>query len=512
MKKKIVTLCLILIAALGCEKSNDPEVFEKSSVEESAEPLNKPNNTYYVSATLGADSRTAAEAKNPATPWKTIQKAANTIPGGATVLISGGTYNEKVWIKRSCSGTLENRTVFKNKPGEVVIIDGGVINANANVTAGNNNNRYDANGGISQFKVDGAKFLTIKGIKVQNAQWYAISVENQADNTIIDSCSTFNSGASGIYVKTSNTIELKENNVQKACQITTRGGGGVIGTQECITLGTVNDFKVHHNEVSNSTVSGLAGGEGIDAKGGSANGEIYNNYVHDIVPLSIYIDAGSRGSSNIRVYNNKILRADGFAVAGELGGHADKIYFYNNIIRECRRSAFVFNIPGEDLNGVANELVGKYTNIYVVNNTFYNNAQTSGFVGEIVSYSENPTNNNLVIKNNIIHNKGTNAKFSIRFNQTTPFFIAGNLFYDFIPAFNGANSYTTANLTSADVLNLDPQFVNPATNNLALQPGSPAINKGVAITLPGSAELMFTTDINGKSRGTSNWDFGAYEF
>src|SRR4030042_2020171 len=47
--------------------------------------------TYYVS-TSGSDS-------NPGTlsqPWKTIQKAANTVTQGDTVNIRGGTYREKI--------------------------------------------------------------------------------------------------------------------------------------------------------------------------------------------------------------------------------------------------------------------------------------------------------------------------------------------------------------------------------------------------------------------------------
>ncbi|MFA6435508.1 MAG: choice-of-anchor Q domain-containing protein, partial [Elusimicrobiales bacterium] len=47
---------------------------------------------YYV-ATTGSDSYTAAQAQNPATPWKTIQKAVSSVSAGATVHVAPGTYS-----------------------------------------------------------------------------------------------------------------------------------------------------------------------------------------------------------------------------------------------------------------------------------------------------------------------------------------------------------------------------------------------------------------------------------
>lgn len=48
--------------------------------------------TYYV-ATTGNDANTAIQAQNIATPWKTIQKAADTMVAGDTVEVQAGTYN-----------------------------------------------------------------------------------------------------------------------------------------------------------------------------------------------------------------------------------------------------------------------------------------------------------------------------------------------------------------------------------------------------------------------------------
>lgn len=68
--------------------------------------------TYYVSASMGSDTYTAEQAKKITTPWKTIQKAANTILGGDTVIVLSGTYHERVTVTARCNGTEEAPTVF----------------------------------------------------------------------------------------------------------------------------------------------------------------------------------------------------------------------------------------------------------------------------------------------------------------------------------------------------------------------------------------------------------------
>lgn len=355
-------------------------------------------------------------------------------------------------------------------------------------------------------------------MKVQNVNWYGFEVRN-SNNVVIENCSTFMSGASGIYANTCSTIEVVGNNIQKACQVSTREASGN-GTQECITFGAVDRFKISRNEVSNSTIGEKAGGEGIDVKGGTSNGEISNNYVHDIVPLGIYLDAGSFGSglscfngaksamSSIRVFGNTIERTNGIAVAGELGGHSKDIFVYNNVIKESLKIGFVFNIPGADLvcNGttISKAQVGRYTNIYIVNNVFYNNK-----LADIVSNSKNPNNSNIIIKNNIFYTKDVyNTTFvrSFRFDDVTPFTVKNNMYYDFKP------SVQSITLDAKDINLLDPLFVDAKNDNFSVASNSPAINKAELIYLPGTTQLMFTTDINGKQRGTSNWDMGVSEF
>ena len=416
--------------------------------------------------------------------WATIQKGVASIPSGATLILRGGTYFGKVTVPTTCNGTAARPTTIKSLDGELAIIDG-------------------LNSGVQWeglFSFNQNQYITLEGIKVQNGFWYGINVVN-SNNILVDGCQTFNTRASGIYANGCSFLTVINNNVRKACQGNVRDANGN-GTQEDVSIVASNNFKVTKNEVWDSTVGNSAGGEGIDVKGGSRDGEVSYNYVHDIVPLGIYIDAGSGEEYNIRVFGNKVYRTGGFGLAGELGGHLHEVYLYNNVVIGSKGSGLVFQSIGN----------GKFTNIYFVNNTFYNNCvnTTLSFIGDIGSYTTNASSSNIVIRNNIFHNRGTQTKFSVWYNLPAAHVISHNLFYDFKASANGSLSYTSSNLTVND-LQVDPQFNNIAIEDFSLLPTSPAINKGTPITLPNSTTPLFATDYNGNPKGTT-WDMGAYEY
>lgn len=72
---------------------------------------------YYVSPS-GNDQSTGCEGQ----PWLTIQKAADTVSGGDTVMVRPGSYNERVTIDRS--GTPRNKIVFKSAGSRAAIVKG----------------------------------------------------------------------------------------------------------------------------------------------------------------------------------------------------------------------------------------------------------------------------------------------------------------------------------------------------------------------------------------------------
>ena len=55
--------------------------------------------TYYVNGSTGNDSNSGTQSS----PWKTIQKAANAMTGGDTLVVASGTYPERVIVSKSGS-------------------------------------------------------------------------------------------------------------------------------------------------------------------------------------------------------------------------------------------------------------------------------------------------------------------------------------------------------------------------------------------------------------------------
>ncbi len=78
--------------------------------------------TYYVSQTTGNDSYAPTQATNLATPWQTIQQAANNVVPGDTVLIRAGTYRETVSVP--LSGTSNAPITFEGYSNEVAVVSG----------------------------------------------------------------------------------------------------------------------------------------------------------------------------------------------------------------------------------------------------------------------------------------------------------------------------------------------------------------------------------------------------
>lgn len=82
--------------------------------------------TYYVSPS-GDDAGTPAQAANPATPWKTIGKAAQTMTAGDTCVIRAGTYRETAVLAASgAAGAPITFKAYESSPGvfEPVTISG----------------------------------------------------------------------------------------------------------------------------------------------------------------------------------------------------------------------------------------------------------------------------------------------------------------------------------------------------------------------------------------------------
>jgi hypothetical protein len=234
------------------------------------------------------------------------------------------------------------------------------------------------------------------------------------------------------------------------------------------------------------------GGEGIDAKDGSANGKVYGNLVHSLpARLGIYVDAWDKHTYNIDVYQNIVHNcgADGFALASEAGGLLQNVRVYNNIAYNNEIRGLTVGNWGEP--GVQEHPMDS---IKVINNTFYGNGQ--GVWGGGI-HIENPDAKNLIVRNNIV---SQNLSFQIALEGVSPDSVTVD--HNLIDGFRG----DLGEIFGSDSVVGDPTFRDTSSANFRLLSGSPAIDRGSPVDAP-------SEDFDGTRRpqGTG-YDIGAFEY
>ena len=243
---------------------------------------------YYVSPS-GDDSNLGTAAY----PWRTIQKAADTLMAGDIVYIRAGDYHERVTPQNS--GSADNYITYAAYPGETAAINGsGVI-------------LPDDLAGL--FEISNKSYIRVAGLRVINAGPFnnnaGILVLNSGYITV-ENNATYNTASSGIGVWGSHNVIVDGNRIDEA------GGGW----QERLSVAGTDTFEVRNNEVLNCHK------EGICIKDGSSNGQVNRNHVHHTQKVGIYVDAWDKHTYNIAVFQNTVhdvQDSDGFALASEMG-------------------------------------------------------------------------------------------------------------------------------------------------------------------------------------------------
>ncbi|GEM_PF-2406633 len=417
--------------------------------------------TYYVAKT-GNDANPGSASQ----PWRTIQKAANTLVAGDTVFIRAGTYAEQVLPANS--GTAGNPIVYMSYPGDVVTIDG---------------NSVSLQEWEGLFEIDSKSYITVSGLRVvnvgPNGNNTGIQVEN-SNHIIIKNNYTNNTASSGIIVWSSTNILVDNNEVVHACS------KGATSINECISVGETSNFEISNNYVHDGN---SYRGEGIVLKDGSSNGTVHGNTVHTVPFVGIYIDAWDKYTHDFKIYNNvvhDVFQGDGISIGSEQGGLLKNIYVYNNVsyhnefvgisIHKCCISSHTLNT------------------IHVINNTVYNNGWKDWGGGITL---DNKQAQNVLFRNNI---SSDNLSFQIALEEFTQ--NAVTVDYNLIDGFRGyqgevyGDHYVTGN----------PKFVNAGGADFHLQNGSPAIDSGTGTSAPND-------DFDGVSRPQNGaWDIGAFEY
>lgn len=302
--------------------------------------------TYYV-ATTGNDSNPGTQAS----PWRTIQAAANKANAGDTVLVAGGTYAEKVTFTRS--GAAGQPIVFQAMTGQTPVING------SNVGIGT----YD---GAVLFK--GVGYIRFDGFEVANSPYYGIYVGGEAHHLQIANCNVHDSSSSGLWIEgpqnrpsfSSITGNLLHNNTQGGVTIWQMAGGYLLidGNQVYSNIGTGNFDAIqvggggggtHHvvvrNNLSHDNGQADTGEDNMDLGGHGINHHYLvegNQAWGGTGSIKLHSGSAKNGYYTPGVSGFHIMRFNRFSKGYVSYGFPNPIAAYNNTWVDCDQCFMIY--------------------------------------------------------------------------------------------------------------------------------------------------------------------------
>lgn len=298
--------------------------------------------TYYV-ATNGNDSNSGSSAS----PWRTLQKAANTVRAGDLVLVANGTY---VGFQITADGTANSPIVIRANGNNVV-----VNTRNANTP--------------DNINIEGGNYVTVEGFIVNDAPRVGIRAVT-ATGVVIRNNVISRSGLDGVLTGYTPQIQIIGNTASGSAQehgiyvsnSTSPADNPVIRDNECfdnnqngvqingdcdaggdgiISGAMVENNVIHHNNwkgfsmisLQNSTIrnnlvyeNGLSAGAGgihlADQPGcgkPSSNNVVVNNTLYEPRIACIRMTNGSTANT---IFNNLCVASSmGYTIADEVGGN-----------------------------------------------------------------------------------------------------------------------------------------------------------------------------------------------
>jgi parallel beta-helix repeat protein len=433
----------------------------------------------YVGGTGCSDSGPGTETQ----PFCTISRGAAVAVAGQTVQVNSGVYPEAVTAARS--GTSSAPIVFRTAPGASVTVQGGTFGFKAStkswvtiigftitqtsghgiyVSSSSSNinienvtvTQTDASG--NGIYISSSSSVTVRGATVSETTGNGIYVTGSS-SVLIDGANVSHTTGNGIYASNSSSVTVQQSHASYA-------GQPVSGaTKKGIYLSATNDSLVTGNTADHNTDAGIATASGATG-----------NQIRDNVTFA-----------NARQYTRAApgidVRSSGNTVARNVsyGNEDSGIQFYNG----GGDSLIVANVTyGNGDHGIDNL---NSTNQVIVANTVYGNT-TSGI--NLEGTAGTPASQGATLANNIsvdnaLNSFGTKGNIRVDANSRTGTTIDydlvhltspgvmitwGNTTYTSLSAFVAANRQETHGLQG------DPRFAGPASGDLRILAGSPAID------------------------------------
>lgn len=418
-------------------------------------------NTYYV-ATTGSDTYPGTEAQ----PFKTIQKAADVVAAGATVLIKAGTYSGEVSV--TTSGSVNNYITFKNYGSDTPVLNGGFVVK--------------------------ASYIRIKGLTLQNTLSTSILISGEnlpagaVTGVIVEGCTITNPapGTSDSAIRidygAQNSL-IQDNHLTVYTTISVEDKNGVYHWR-------AGDGHVFRRNIIDGTPWDGIGGGPEDTDVTCNNYDFYNNTIIEAWDDGIQMEGGG---INTRAWGNRIESSMlGIATAPLRVGPG---YIFRNQIWANKTKR------GTGNNGMFGHGDGSGGRIYIYHNSYW------GMAGSDGPMAKNYGVYNQISRNNII----SAGWYVIEFGHDPD---GTDCSYDYDILFTtdsgrfikwGATAQPPFSQQETHGIRAAPQYVDGPGGNFALQSNSPAIDAGVI--LPGFNDANSPWPYKGSAP-----DIGAYEY
>ena len=433
-------------------------------------------------------------------PWRTIQKAAQTVSAGSTVYVRGGIYAETVTLKVSGSAA-GGYITFRNYENEKPIIDGSTLTASSD--------------NATLITINDQSYLIIQGFELRNYK----SASSQTTPI-------------GLGVRgQSHHLEIRNNFIH---HIETTASADTANAHGLAVYGTVADSSIHDITIDGNELANLKLGssEALVINGNVESFTITNNLIHDADNIGIDIIGFEGTSSNPAtdqarhglvsqntVYNIDTLNNPSYhgarAAAGIYVDGGTQIVVERNISHDnnyglefasehagratsfiTARNNFVYHnqVGGMGMGGYDTQR-GQTTDCVIINNTFYQNDTMLTDSGELILSFDTARN---VIKNNIIVTNEQGRFMSNLYSENTANIMNYNLFYAPNSTgiwmwknkdYNSLAAYQAATGNDSQAQFIEPELTNPSQGDLHLQTTSPAINAGENLTTNGSLDI-----------------------
>ncbi len=315
---------------------------------------NTTGRTYYV-ATTGNDSA----AGSTTSPWKTLQRAANRVTAGDTVIVRQGEYAGFVagWDTPR-PGTVQAPITFRAEPEVYVTSRNNKTRDGIDLEPGNHYwvlegfNVNNADGSIQRagIRVSGSHNVIVRHNNVKRCKNWGIFTSFAENVQIQRNCCSESRSEHGIYVSNSADNPVVQGNISwgnRGCGIHVNGDK-TQGQDGIISNALVTGNVIHDN--------GKGGGSGINCDGVQnawiENNLLYNNHANGV---SLFrIDGGGASIDNTVVNNTIVMASDSrWAVNIKNGSTGNKVY--NNILLNANRSNGSINMTADSLDGLLSD-------------------------------------------------------------------------------------------------------------------------------------------------------------